>query len=227
VRGASLRQRLVRRAFGVLRPGRWAPEGKAGVILLGHRDYVGGLWDEIGRLQSDFLRSEGLSPSDVLLDVGCGSLRGGVHFIPYLEAGHYLGIDKEPSLLAAGRRELGEALLREKQPELIASDSFEFDRFSRRPTFALAQSLFTHLDAGDIATCLGRLRPVMADGGRFYTTFFEGEEQQTSPESHSWAAFTYPRERLAQIGEDAGWTPAYVGDFGHPRGQVLMRFDAS
>ena len=46
-----------------------------------HREQVGGLWDEIGALQIDFLRAQGLRPGDTLLDVGCGCLRGGVHFV--------------------------------------------------------------------------------------------------------------------------------------------------
>ncbi len=42
-----------------------------------HRDMVGGMWEEIGRLQFEFLRARGLKPSHRLLDIGCGSLRGG------------------------------------------------------------------------------------------------------------------------------------------------------
>jgi hypothetical protein len=57
------------------------------------RSIVGGEWDEIGRLQFDFLNGAGLKPRHVLLDVGCGCLRGGVHFVAYLERGNYVGID--------------------------------------------------------------------------------------------------------------------------------------
>ena len=42
-----------------------------------HRDSVGGLWDEVGQLQVDFLVSRGLMQHHKLLDIGCGSLRGG------------------------------------------------------------------------------------------------------------------------------------------------------
>ena len=38
-----------------------------------HRDMVGGMWDEIGRLQFEFLRARGLKPNHRLLDIGCGS----------------------------------------------------------------------------------------------------------------------------------------------------------
>ena len=58
-----------------------------------HRDMVGGRWDEIGRLQFDFLRARGLKPAHRPLDIGCGCLRGGIHAIKYLDAGNYYGLD--------------------------------------------------------------------------------------------------------------------------------------
>src|SRR3989449_5135255 len=67
-----------------------------------HREAVGGLWDEIGQLQIDFLVSQGLMPHHRLLDIGCGSLRGGVKMIRYLDVGHYAGVDLHESLINAG-----------------------------------------------------------------------------------------------------------------------------
>src|ERR1700679_133746 len=74
-----------------------------------HRSAVGGMWDEVGQLQFEFLVSEGLAPDSYLLDMGCGSLRGGIHFISHLEPSHYFGIDRTPRLLAAGETELERA----------------------------------------------------------------------------------------------------------------------
>ena len=113
------------------------PQGRRGIRKLGHREYVGGLWDEMGQLQFDFLVEQGLTPSDVLPDVGCGSLRGGVHFIRYLEPGNYLGMEKEEELLELRvNSELGIETFQARRPELVASGSFEFERFSKTPTFA-------------------------------------------------------------------------------------------
>ena len=39
---------------------------------------IGGLWDQMGQHQFDFLKKKGLKPQHKLLDIGCGSLRGGV-----------------------------------------------------------------------------------------------------------------------------------------------------
>ena len=55
-----------------------------------HRQFVGGLWDELGHWQLDLLRGPGqLTPEMTRLDLACGCLRGGVHFISYLQPGHY------------------------------------------------------------------------------------------------------------------------------------------
>jgi len=38
-----------------------------------HRHIIGGMWDEIGQLQLDYMKSQGLKPYDKLLDIGCGA----------------------------------------------------------------------------------------------------------------------------------------------------------
>ena len=67
-------------------------EGEHVIANIGHRTYVGGLWDELGLLQFQFLLEMGLKPSDCLFDIGCGSLRGGRHFIKYLYNSLFLKI---------------------------------------------------------------------------------------------------------------------------------------
>jgi hypothetical protein len=202
------------------------PHGESGIRLVGHRAYVGGLWEEIGRLQLGFLVSQGLLPHHYLCDVACGSLRGGIHFVRYLEPGHYQGIDKEALLLqAAVAQELGEELTLAKAPELVISAEFEFSRFSHRADFALAQSLFTHLPPALIEKCLTRLCAHMAPDGVFYATFHETPEEcqnPTEPDDHGY--FAYTQEQMQALGARTGWSFEYVGAWGHPRGQMMMRF---
>ena len=79
------------------------PDFVAGQVRAGqHREVIGGLWDEMGRLQLEFMRAQGLQPQHRLLDLGCGSLRAGIHFVRYLDAGRYYGLDHNQSLLDAG-----------------------------------------------------------------------------------------------------------------------------
>lgn len=65
------------------------PEGRFGVWMVGHRNYVGGLWDEIGLLQFEFLKSRGLKPHHVLVDIACGSLRAGVQNPQFVISGSF------------------------------------------------------------------------------------------------------------------------------------------
>jgi hypothetical protein len=203
-----------------------APQGVGGVEVLGHRVYVGGNWERIGRLQFEFLVSCGLLPHHYLLDIACGSLRAGIHFIPYLESGHYLGIDKEATLIDAGiNDELGMEAYRQKRPELVVSDTFEFETFTVRPHFALAQSLFTHLPPSLIHGCLDRLHGFLRSDGVFYATFKEvGREVVNPDQPHDHDAFEYTRRQMEDFGTDNGWNAEYIGEWNHPRHQKMMLY---
>jgi hypothetical protein len=205
------------------------PEGKVGLFLEGHRNSVGGKWDEIGRLQFEFMLQQGLKSYHVLLDIGCGSLRGGIHFIAYLEKGNYLGIDKNRSWVDAGiKKELTRQLFEEKRPEFVISDTFEVRKFSKIPDYALAQSLFTHLSQEDINLCLSQLRKVVNAGCVLYATFFEcSVARHGSGRSHSHRCFQYTQAQMHAFGKHNGWQGAYIGDWNHPRGQKMMAYTAA
>jgi SAM-dependent methyltransferase len=204
-----------------------------------HRKRVGADWNRLGALQFDYLRSKGLLPSSYLLDVGCGAMRGGLHFARYLDPGHYYGVDVNESLIRAARsRELPDAGLADRVPEanLRVTDRFDVD-FGRRFDYALAVSLFSHLPLNHIKLCLYRLSQVMAPQGRFYATFFEaprrtrydapvtqrtGKHSKTYPERDP---FCYRRGELEWAARSVGpWQVRYIGDWGHPRGQQMMEF---
>ena len=89
---------------------------------------VGGLWDSLGKLQLDFLRAHGLRPEHTLLDIGCGCLRGGLHFMRYLVPGHYYGLDISPNVLKAGHLFLRQSGLAHKSPHLLLTEGFTFVR---------------------------------------------------------------------------------------------------
>jgi len=218
-------ENLKARAFDAL----GKPDGRLAIWLLGHRQCVGGDWDAIGKLQFDFMLRMGLKPGLVLLDAGCGALRAGVKFIEYLDPGNYLGLDNQKRLIELGvSKELGRDLMRNKSPEFVVSDSFEFERFSKRPDFAIAQSLFTHLAESDIRACMHKLRRFMNPGARFYATWFiaDGSHVNRSPRSHSHRSFRYPRATVEDFGVKAGWRQRYIGDWAHPRRQMMVEYVA-
>lgn len=194
---------------------------------LGHREYVGAHWEEIGRLQFDFLVDQGLGREHTLVDVGCGSLRAGVWLIPHLRRGRYLGIDKRADLIEAGaRRELSLPLRWRKRPQLVVSDRFEFDLFDRPADVGIAQSLFTHLTPDLIVLCLTNLR-AWSPACRLYATFFEADEPTANPNRpNDHGRFAYTREEMRALAHQGGWQFSYIGEWGHPRGQMMGAFNS-
>lgn len=144
--------------------------------------------------------------------------------IPYLDAGHYLGIEKEQGLLNAGvTHEIGRELYEAKRPVLIANAAFEFDRFGQQPDFAIAQSLFTHLTPDMIDLCLGNLRTAINPSGVLYATF-NTPVGKNPARSHDHDFFGYTAQQMTDFGERNGFAANYIGDWGHPRGQLMMEY---
>jgi ubiquinone/menaquinone biosynthesis C-methylase UbiE len=183
------------------------------------------------------MQERGLKPSDYFIDVGCGSLRGGVHFIEYLDSKHYSGADINASLIEAGITHELDDNQRDKIDDstFCVSDNFTFDFGSVRFDYGIAVSLFTHLSTNKIRLCLQNLRRVFKDGGSFYATFFEQNgsdlnspcEQEMGVVSYSYKdPFHYMIEDIVELGKQQGWDVNWIGDFAHPRNQQMCEFIA-
>jgi SAM-dependent methyltransferase len=196
-----------------------------------HRQAVGGMWDELGELQFNYLVAAGLKPEHKLLDVGCGALRGGVRFVEYLEPGNYCGLDVNESLLEAGRKELEARGLGDRGARLLADDAFRFGRFGAKFDCAVAVSVFTHLPAEHVSRCFGETARVLMPEGRFHFTYFEAPRSGwLEPIVHQPGGITsypgrdpfhYSREELVLLAEPHGLGVRLAGDWGHPRGQRM------
>jgi len=202
-----------------------------------HREAIGGLWKEIGDLQFRFLLDRGLKPHHKLLDVGCGSLRGGIHFVTYLEGGNYYGMDQQQWLLDAGRNEeLPAAGINGKNVHLECRGDFDFSVFGARFDFAIAQSVFTHLNWNQILRCLVNIQCVLESGGRFFATYFRATSPRqriesilhdpggvtTNPDSNP---FHYEFDTFEELAARSGLCVENLGDWDHPRNQKIMVFE--
>lgn len=198
-----------------------------------HRQKVGGRWDEIGRLQLEFLKEKGLRPTDALLDIGCGALRAGLHFMQWLAPGGYYGLDFNASLLEAGRMEMNSAGLADRRPQLLLTDRFECSSFGRTFRFMLANSVFTHLPLNSIERCLVEAARALAVDGRFFASYFDaphwpalGEvrhldnivtHSDRNPYHYHFSVFEHLASRLQlQVERQLDW--------GHPRGMAMLIF---
>lgn len=201
-----------------------------------HRQWVGGDWDAIGALQFEFLKEEGLLPHHKLVDIGCGALRGGKHFVRYLDPGNYFGLDVNESLIEAGKYELATEGLLGKNPSFLANEKFDLSLFGTRFDFAIAVSVFTHIYLNHILRCLAEMRKVMNPGCRFYASIFEAPgpvhlEPITHPAGGHVTTFDanpfhYAFDELKALAEPLGLETLRIGDWGHPRGQNMVCFIA-
>ncbi len=200
-----------------------------------HRWAIGGKWEELGRLQFDYLVAQGLEPQHRLLDIGCGPLRGGVHFIRYLEPGHYFGVEKNAALLAAGRDvELPRFGLTEKEPVLVVMENFDFPALGQRFDYALAQSVFTHLPVNRIVRCLLNMEKVLVAGGKFFATIYENPDGKRNLDPISQTAgvtsyfdedpFHYDVATFEWLCEGSSLEPQYLGGWDNPRNQKMLVF---
>jgi SAM-dependent methyltransferase len=198
-----------------------------------HRDLVGGQWDVVGKHQSDYLISQGLMPHHTFLDVGCGSLRGGIHFVEYLDAGNYYGIDHSLDLMMAGWEHELPVEHRPKLPKenLLANGAFRVGDFGQTFDYALAQSLFTHIGLSQIRLCFCRVAQALKPGGKFYVTFFEEPEGTPIDAAGGQGKLRSFRNPYWNFASDLEWASSfapleyeYIGDWNHPANQKIALF---
>lgn len=214
-------------------------ERSAGLIKAGrHRNLIGGKWDEIGQLQLDFLINAGMKPDHKLLDIGCGCLRAGVKIIPYLDPFNYFGIDREKQLLDVGFNvELKNAGIRERliRENLYTSSLFKHGRLPDGIIdFGICNSVMTHLPQNFIRICLENTEPYFKIGGKLFITFFELPEDFRFADQYVNAEgvvtnghkdnYHYYASDMLGAAAGTGWTPRYIGEWEHPRGQNIIEY---
>jgi len=212
---------------------------KEKVKLGHHRQFIGGMWDQIGGLQFEYLKSKGLKSHHRLLDVGCGSLRGGVHFIPYLDPYKYYGFDLNMSLIQAGLdveiKNLGFSD-RVDIKNFAAAANFEYPEHWPEMDAAVGISLLTHLNYDSLCLCLKKTAKYLKVGARFYATIFEvasgaelnAFEQIPGIITHaSKDPYHYTRSKIEAAARLNGLECVSIEDFSHPRNQKMVIFERS
>ena len=202
-----------------------------------HQDIIGGMWDELGVLQMDLLKSHGLQPDHVLLDIGCGSLRLGVRAVEFLNAGNYWGTDLRRTLLEAGyEREIVPNGLSDKLPRyhLVTDDRFNFPGVPTAVDFAIAQSVFTHLPLNHMRLCLANLARHVTTPCTFLFTIFTPPDDisVTDPHRQPVGGVVTHRHRdpyhhsvvdLHHAASGTPWSIEFIGNWDHPRNQKIVK----
>jgi SAM-dependent methyltransferase len=194
---------------------------------LGENEQVGGhhyrawvgppeFYDRIGAIQFATLARMGLREHHKLLDVGCGSLRGGRLSIMYLRPGHYFGMEPTAWALEDGKKaHLGEQLTGMKRPTFSNDANYTLTEFGVTFDFILAHSVFTHAPAVQIRRCLEQAREVMDENSVFLGTFLESTEDHAGDEwVYPWVTQFRP-ETITGIVTEAGLACHHL-DLPHP-----------
>lgn len=186
------------------------------------KDAIGGKWDEIGQLQFDFLKNEGLIPNHKMLDIGCGTLRGGQHFIKYLKTGNYYGIDISEKAVEYANDFIINEGLSDKNPSIILNENKDL-RFKDFDTlkfdFILAQSVFTHLQPQHIEECFANVMNIMHSKTTFFFTYFKADNYN----QRNIKDFEYPFSFFEKLADQYGYIIDDLSNhYHHPRGQQML-----
>jgi SAM-dependent methyltransferase len=174
-------------------------------------------YDVVSALQFSLLTLLGLREHHQLLDVGCGSLRGGRLFIPYLQPGHYFGIEPNAWLIREGiAHEIGADLIALKQPRFAHNDDFNLAVFDTRFDFILAQSIFSHAGPTQIRHGLASAHRALKPGGLLVATFGERLADEAVDEWVYPGLNFYRWSSLAGFCAEAGWHCRKL-DWPHPQ----------
>ena len=199
-----------------------------------HRQFVGGMWGDIGKLQLQFLKENGLEPRHKLADIGCGCLRGGLHQIRYLDSNNYYGLDINTSLIEAGKTEIVAENLMQKKANLLVDDKFKVTKFNILFDYIISVSLFTHLPMNMIIRCLKEVKLSLKPEGKYYSTFFMSDTSANTEQiaqkpggkktNYDSDPFHYSKEEIEIMANLADLKVTIIGEWKHPRNQKMVKF---
>jgi SAM-dependent methyltransferase len=151
------------------------------------------------------MTSLGLREKHKLLDIGCGSLRMGRLFIPYLNVGNYVGVEPNEWLVRDGiKYETGQDQIDIKKSRFYFADTTSGLPDDEMFDYALAHSIFTHGGLNIIEQWLGDISARLKKNGILAATF------KTDVEDSEIQGWVYPEclrfrpETISEIAEDMG-----------------------
>jgi len=200
------------------------------------RAYVGpkDMYDVMGAHQFNVMTGEGLLETSVMCDVGCGSLRGGRLFIPYLNPMHYCGMEPNKWLVQYGLKELGVNMVGAepsggiwdiKKPRFLFLDSFDINEFQQTFDFVLLQSVFSHASIPLITRSLMTMKRALHENGKIIATFFLGDTDYGGEEDWVYPGGTSYKELTVKMIADSVMMKLTKLPYVHPNGQTWFRLE--
>ncbi|PNQ72110.1 hypothetical protein C1T31_13480 [Hanstruepera neustonica] len=138
------------------------------------------LWKMKQQFQIDFLKQNGMQKHHKFLDVGCGTLRGGIPIIEFLNEENYYGIDVRSEAINEGKNELRQEQLEHKNPNLILFEDFKALKIDVKFDMIFAFSVLIHLKDDIAKDCFSFISEHLDSKGSFYANVncIENEDGQ-------------------------------------------------
>lgn len=184
--------------------------------------------DEYGYIQFDFLKKQGLKPTDEVLEIGCGFLRCGVRLIDFLKKGKYTGIDISASAIEEANEVVDEYGLNEKEPKLFQNEDLYFDDAKfRQQSFdvVFSYSVFTHLPPERIEQCIANMGKILNEGGTHYASYSRLDSHGYIQKNNAFGrGYSYPFGFFEELGEEYGYTVDNNEFAENPKGNNIIEF---
>lgn len=189
-----------------------------------YRAFVGpsGDYDLVAAMTFNLLTTLGLRQGHELLDVGCGSLRVARLLIPYLNVGHYTGVEPNRWLVDEGiRREVGQDQIRIKRPQFFYADTARGLPAGKTFDFAVAHSIFSHSGPDLLERWLADLAPRLRDTGALVATFLTADEDCRQLGWIYPHCVNYRVDTMSSLARNVGLKLVLL-DWKHPRQQWAL-----
>lgn len=162
------------------------------------------LWRMKRDFQIEFLKKAGLSSEHYLLDLGCGTLRGGTPIISYLQVGHYFGVDVRAEVFGEADKELREEGLLDKEPTLIYASELSTLYIEQKFDFIWGFSVLIHMTDSVLSDALSFIRNQLRPSGFFYANVNIGESNDAVWREFPlvWRTIDFYKEMSQQNGLD-------------------------
>lgn len=129
-----------------------------------------GLYDlSVAGSHLEILRRVGLKPDSKLLDFGCGFGRSAGSIVPYLDPGHYVGVDLSAERIRMAREYMERLELENKRAEFLVEPRSNDLTFlgEKRFDYVWSKAVFVHMPFSNVQECLGQIHKVLKNDGTF------------------------------------------------------------
>lgn len=142
---------------------------------------------------------QGITPTDRVVDYGCGSLRLGQHAIAMLERDNYWGIDVTAEFYRQGLRLMDEKMIAEKRPKLsVISPETLAQLREWKPTFIFSNAVLQHVPPAETKSFLTNVASIITVGTSALLLFVAGPDG----ERYKAMNWTYSPDALVETVND-------------------------